>query len=464
MNAAEPDSSDLDTVEGYTKSLHALPFARRVRIAKDIDVTELGDRLRKTGETFGKIQMLLAEIEMLQGMTIVELDGDPDETAGPWEGTPLHAVEPEPELSRFPLVNFYDLGYRVAGRGLIKGLIDRGTLVVTYGPSGSSKTFLALDMALRVASGTDWHGRKVDKHSVVYVAAEGGGSITNRIKAYRDFYLKEDRDVLFDLVPAPVNLLDQDGAVEALIKDVLKLEDRYGERTGFIVIDTLSQSMPGGEENTSKDMGTAVDSVNRIRRAIGCTVNLIHHSGKNEAAGARGHSSLRAATDTELEVSDVGGDFFQMRPTKQRDYPMGEPCSYRLEVVDTAEDEDGEMQTTCVVVPVNSSVVPDVKLRGRLNDRCRIFEGCMQGLMQSESQPLPTGVTATHTGQVSPGQFGISLENVRDLFYERIEDQDDERDTSRDSLRKVFSRTKEKLLALERIGVSGDWVWFGKRS
>lgn len=374
----------------------------------------------------------------------------------------VYRAEDKPDAERFPVMWANELEYRIHSRGLIKGVIDRGAFVVMYGDSNSSKTFLGVDMGLCVASGRPWHGKKTRKGLVVYVASEGGRSIVNRVRAHRERFLKDERDVPFAVVPVPVNLLDQDGNVEPLIALIRRLEEQTGLPCELVVIDTLAESMPGGDESGSKDMGTAVAAVQQIRRELECSVILIHHCGKDAARGARGWSGLRAATDTEIEVSNMGDLYFQAKPTKQRDYAMGEPFSYRLDVIEIGEDEDGDIVTTCVVVPVDAGVIPEQKPKGKLNDRCRIFEGCIEGLMKTRGRPIPDDVTETSAGEVSPGQFGVSIEDVRELFYARIEERDDERDSKRDNYRQYFRRTKEKLQALKRIQVSGDWVWFAK--
>ncbi len=44
------------------------------------------------------------------------------------------------------------------GKPLVKGLLDQGALSVLYGPSNVGKTFVALDLALHVATGLPWSG------------------------------------------------------------------------------------------------------------------------------------------------------------------------------------------------------------------------------------------------------------------------------------------------------------------
>ena len=67
---------------------------------------------------------------------------------------------------------------------LVKGIIETAAVALIYGESGCGKTFLTLDLALHVAAGWEWFGRKVRQGRVVYVAAEAGASIERRVAAF----------------------------------------------------------------------------------------------------------------------------------------------------------------------------------------------------------------------------------------------------------------------------------------
>ena len=65
-------------------------------------------------------------------------------------------------------------GYDREQSFVIKGLLPEQSFVSMYGPSGSFKSFLALDWACHIASGIDWDQHKVIQGAVLYVAGEGG--------------------------------------------------------------------------------------------------------------------------------------------------------------------------------------------------------------------------------------------------------------------------------------------------
>ena len=72
-------------------------------------------------------------------------------------------------------------------------------------------------------------------------------------------------------------------------------------------------------------MGNLVKHLDKIRHTLKTHLCIIHHSGKDLAKGARGHSLLRAAADTELEVAN-----HVIRAKKQRDMEEGIPIAFEL--------------------------------------------------------------------------------------------------------------------------------------
>jgi RecA-family ATPase len=65
---------------------------------------------------------------------------------------------------------------------LIGGTLDADTLAVLAGPWGTGKTFLAIDWACCVATGTPWQGRPVKAGRVLYIATEGVHGLRSRVR------------------------------------------------------------------------------------------------------------------------------------------------------------------------------------------------------------------------------------------------------------------------------------------
>ena len=245
---------------------------------------------------------------------------------------------------------------------LVKGWLDLGTASVLYGESNVGKTFLALDIGLHIAAGLAWHGVRVALSCpVIYIASEGGRGITNRLEAVWKDKPELARAAVgrFSLLPVTLDLCAK-GDAAAMIEALRGLP----EMPGLIIIDTLARSMGAGDENTGQDMGAFIASVDRIRAATGAHVMVIHHSGKDTSRGARGHSSLRAAVDTEIGLTREGATI-TAEDHKQRDGVSGKTFSYTLRSVHLGEDQDGDPITSCVVEPIEAQGKRGPVLKGQ---------------------------------------------------------------------------------------------------
>ena len=243
---------------------------------------------------------------------------------------------------------------------IVRGLLTGGGLSVVYGAPKSGKTFLAIDMALRVARGVPWHGRRTDGGTVLYLALEGGVSVERRVRAWilhnhaDEFEVPE---IPLAVVSAPMSLCGKDSDLERVLATAEAVAERFRRPVKLIVIDTLARSMAGGSENSDEDMGAVIQAADEIRAATGAHVMLIHHPGKDESRGMRGHSSLLGALDTLIEVTkdDQGRRAIVSR---QRDLEEGDEFPFHLEVVEIGQDADGDPVTTCVAEAGGGDAAP----------------------------------------------------------------------------------------------------------
>lgn len=228
---------------------------------------------------------------------------------------------------------------------LVKGWLDKGTLTVVFGQSNVGKSFFALDLAHHISKGEAWGNRRVNKGNVLYIAAEGGSSFPNRVSA-----LDEPQ---FWVIAAPVTFAGKASDAASMVEMVQHLASQTG-RFDLIVVDTLSRVMGDGDENTAPDIADLVRNLDVLRRGTGSNIMLIHHSGKDVARGARGHSSLRAAVDTEIELTRDEIGLITAEVTKQRDGPTGYKFAYSLQQIELGRDQDGDPVTTCLVEPIST--------------------------------------------------------------------------------------------------------------
>lgn len=210
---------------------------------------------------------------------------------------------------------------------LIAGTLDLDTVAVLAGPWGSCKTFLSLAWACCIATGTPWLDRPTKPGKVLYVATEGVHGLRARVRAWEEEHgVKATK---LDFLPVPVDLAGRRRGT-ADVDELCSIVG--GERYVLVVIDTLARCLLGADENSAKDMGEAVDSLDRIRRASGACVLGDHHMTKPNANGARtvrGSSALEGAADT---VYTISGDplLLTLERSKRKDGPTPDRVLLRL--------------------------------------------------------------------------------------------------------------------------------------
>lgn len=237
---------------------------------------------------------------------------------------------------------------------IIEGVLGRNAMAVIYGDSNSGKTFLAIDMAASIERGADWLGRRTVPGLVIYLATEAPGSVETRIAAYR----RKTGAVLKNLVvvQSPVNLYDNTADMHAVIKLIREIEREHNQRALLLVGDTLARLAAGANENSGEDMTVVLRNADTIREETGASFLWIHHTGKDAARGARGWSGLRAAIDTEIEVTvDDATNIRTAEITKQRDLPgKGERFGFTLSVEVVGVNLWGTERTSCVIISTDA--------------------------------------------------------------------------------------------------------------
>lgn len=257
-------------------------------------------------------------------------------------------AEPRRPVRRYKLLAAGDLMTLPPLRWLVRGVVPASGLCCIFGPSGSGKSFLALDMAAAIAAGASWFGYRVISAPVVYVALEGEAGIRQRVKAWQ---VRRGHDVpqALRFVLQPFDLRQAD--------DVAELSDAIvatGGAGGMVILDTLSRASSGADENSSKDMSELIDAGKTLQARLGGVVLFVHHVGKDATKGMRGHSSLHAALDGAIEVIRNEAQR-EWRIAKAKDDSDSAAHAFRLDVVNLGADDYGDPVSSCVVMPVEGT-------------------------------------------------------------------------------------------------------------
>ena len=280
---------------------------------------------------------------------------------------------------------------------LIKNVLPKKGLCVVWGAPGSGKSFAMLDIACAVAlGGGKYHGKRMKQGAVLYIAMEG--NLIDRVKAYKiknriqsipDLYIKH----------RVINFRDE----YEVAAEVEAIREQLGDaKIAMIVIDTLNRSMVGGNENSSEDMSSVISGYKFLEDAFQCLIVPIHHCGKDQDRGMRGHSSLLGAVDAELSIQRNGADPIRtLHVGKQKDgddyYDL---FHFKLEQViigHTSEwdvdAEDDEMDSSCVITQTDEK--PSEK-GSKVRKNQSIFDAAMQTSLDRTGERAKESVRAEY--------------------------------------------------------------------
>ncbi|MGH6841382.1 MAG: AAA family ATPase, partial [Methylocella sp.] len=197
---------------------------------------------------------------------------------------------------RLALTPFDRITFSNASAYIVKGFIPRSGLTVVWGAPKCGKSFFVYDLAMNVALGWEYRGRRTRQGSIIYRALEGAEDFRNRVEAFRQRKLAGNSSkVPFYLMASPMNLVADCEEFLASIRRVLG-----GANPAAVVIDTLNRSLAGSESDV-RDMAAYIQAADAIRDALQCAVIVIHHCGR-EGTRPRGHSSLMGAADAQISV------------------------------------------------------------------------------------------------------------------------------------------------------------------
>jgi putative DNA primase/helicase len=256
-----------------------------------------------------------------------------------------------------------------------------------------------------------------------------------------------------ELAQLPAVIADAPNLLEP--KDAAALTHAIVEWVGnqgpidVVVIDTLSATTPGGNENSGEDMGLVLSHCRLISKQTGALVVLIHHSGKDTTRGARGWSGLRAAADAEIEIVR-NGDYRTATITKMKDGTDGVSYAFKLKVVDLGMDTDGEPESSCIVEHVETAPQSEQSARKyKLGAREQIMHDLLKTM-------APSGTVAE--------------EDLIEGYKAKVPKGDTERDQRRNHARAALTSLIAKRLAykhgedrvsLTSLVTTGDDGWLG---
>lgn len=345
---------------------------------------------------------------------------------------------------------------------LIKGLLARGEVSMIAGPSQSGKSFVAIDLAMAIARGVDWMGRKVRRGGVVYQAGESAKGVRRRrLPAYRRFHgLDDEADIPFVMLSRPIDLHGSDDQTNDLIAEAKHWASTFDVPLELVIIDTFSAATPGADENSGQDVSRILARCQRIAAATNAAVLVVHHM-NSDGNKPRGHTSILANLDTVLvtkKTADMrdedGRPIREISLAKSKDGDADvSPFRFVLASVEIGRDEDGEAITSCVV-QMPRKADEEKKPKFRLTDGEQWFLRALYDAVDEFGGAPPTSLSLPRSITRV-----VAYEKVKEVIARQNPDDGDDPKAHAEKIKKRVQRAREGLTRARLIGVLAPYIW-----
>lgn len=234
---------------------------------------------------------------------------------------------PEPDL--LPFVDPGDIAPVSKERAwLVRGLWGRAAVGVLGGAPKTCKSWLALDLAVSVASATDCLGRlHVDDpgRALIYLAEDSPQMTRRRIESLCLHRHLDLQRLDLKVITAPVLRLDLADDQTRLAATVAALRPR------LLLLDPLIR-LHRLDENSSADISGLLGFLRELQRSHDLAVLLVHHTSKKHRShpglALRGSSDIHAFGDSNLYI-ECRTDHLGLT-IEHRAAPAPEPLSLKL--------------------------------------------------------------------------------------------------------------------------------------
>lgn len=279
-------------------------------------------------------------------------------------------------------------GYDTKINYVIKGWLPAQSFGVLYGASGHFKSFHAVSWACCIAAGKEWNGARVNEGAVLYIVGEGGLGTPRRFRGW---------EVVYNGGGMLKNLYKIDGAIypaepqtrQIVVETIQQLEMNTGIPVRMVVIDTLARCFAGGDENRSDDMGAFIAGCDYIKQHTGATVLVVHHTGKNTDAGARGSSALRAACDFEFAIRRLPEEQgYIIKNTKSKDSCEQPEKAFLLTDHVLFIDDDNDEVTTLVPSLIGEQPPEEPEIKQLKSDNHKLIIKCINDTLAAGNKPF----------------------------------------------------------------------------
>ena len=358
-----------------------------------------------------------------------------------------------------------DVDVELRRKYLVKKLIPETGTGLLPGQWGTYKTFVALDLAGAVMTGTSFAGHAVKRRGgVLFIAVEGREEIPIRLEALNRAKCGQAERLPFFCLDDIPRLLER-GAADKIAADAntvaVEMRARFELPLALIIVDTVAAGAgyaKSGDENDAAIAQRIMDTLARISKLTGAFVLAVDHFGKAVETGTRGSSAKESFADVVLALlgeKELSGGVKnpRMAARKRRGGANGEEFAFTAQLVAMGIDEDNDPIDTLVLEWVGE--IEPQSSKNPWPKSLRLLHRVMTSLLTSRGIEIQVGDSTVRA---------LDREIVREEFYNSHAADGDTEGKRQEARSKAFRRAvndaQERGLIGVRVIDGATFVWF----
>jgi len=213
------------------------------------------------------------------------------------------------------LLTFAELKAEVAkGDGLpdlIEGLLSVRSKMMIAGPSKARKSWTLLDLALSIASGSDWLGFPCRQGKVIFIDGElHKEQICSRVEMVAESRGLDGWQENLRIWPMRGQMRDVTSLVQSLMVTLMR------ERPAAVFLDPIYKMLGDRDENAAGEINDLLNELEKVAQSVGCCVIYSHHYAKGDAGEK---SPIDRASGSGVWARDPDAMAFFTPPPRPRD-------------------------------------------------------------------------------------------------------------------------------------------------
>jgi RecA-family ATPase len=230
---------------------------------------------------------------------------------------------------------------------LVENLLFKKGITTMVAQAGDGKTTTGASIALLVAAGGMWGGKKIDPRPVLWIAGEGEDDLPGMVKAVAKHHGLDWEKLDIAICLEAVDF-------SSIVETNLLIERLKRMPPMLIIADALADIMGDLDEDKAKHITQVYTNLRRVEKKTGSIILVLHHQGWNNDR-ERGSTAIRAKSDIMVQIVKEGfkpdEGYVKFTHLKRRGAPRLKEFVYEVKLV-PVEGTSTRCRLSLVLMPL----------------------------------------------------------------------------------------------------------------